>query len=116
MKTIKESILNSTNSGKSKIVKNILKKIYKKAGGYSKPTVEHKYDVLNNEIFEGDVVLYTGRSEITNSLPVPFYVESLTPTNDVIYCILCWNPVDDKLYDIYCEDVVKIFDIEKYVK
>ena len=116
MKTIKESILNSTNSGKSKIVKNTLKKIYKKAGGYSKPTVEHKYDVLNNEIFEGDVVLYTGCSEITNSLPMPFYIESLTPTNDVIYCILCWNPMDDKLYDIYCEDVVKIFDIEKYVK
>lgn len=116
MKTIKESILNSTNSGKSKIVKNVLKKITKKVGSYLKITDEHKYDVLNNEIFEGDVVLYTGDGEITNNIPMPFYVESLTPTNDVIYCILCWNPIDDKLYNIYCEDVVKIFDIEKYVK
>ena len=75
MKTLKESILNSTKSGKSKIVKNLLKKIDKQAGNYYPNSDEHKFDALNNEIFVGDVVLYSG--EITHASPLPIYVESI---------------------------------------
>lgn len=114
MKTLKESILNSTKSGKSKIVKNILKKIDKQAGNYFPNKLEHKFDALNNEIFEGDVVLYSG--EITHASPLPIYVESITPTNNDDDYILCWNPCDDKLYNIFVPDTVKIFDVEKYLK
>lgn len=114
MKTIKESILGSTKSGKSKIVKNILKKIYKQACNYFLNKEDHKFDALNNEIFVGDVVLYSG--EITHASPLPIYVESITPTNNDDDYILCWNPCDDKLYNIFCPETVKIFDVEKYLK
>lgn len=114
MKTIKESILGSTKSGKSKIVKNILKKIDKQAGNYYPNGDDHKFDALNNEIFVGDVVLYSG--EITHASPLPIYVESLTPTDGDDDYILCWNPCDNKLYNIFCPEVVKIFNVEKYVK
>lgn len=114
MKTIKESIVSSVGAGKEKIIKNILKKIEKQSNAYYKATEEHKFDVLGNEIFEGDVVLYKG--EITHSTPTPLYVESITPTNNEIEDILCWNPCDDKLYNIWADDTIKIFNIEKYVK
>lgn len=114
MKTIKESIISSVGAGKEKIIKNILKKIEKQTNTYYKATKEHKFDELGNEIFEGDVVLYKG--EITHNAPTPLYVESITPTNTLIEDILCWNPCDNKLYNIWVADVIKIFDIEKYVK
>ena len=114
MKTIKESILGSTQSGKSKILKNVLKKIDNQAGKYFPNKNEHKFDALNNEIFEGDVVLYSG--EITHASPLPIYVESITPTNNDVDYILCGNPCDDKLYNIFCPEVIKIFDVEKYLK
>lgn len=114
MKTIKESLLSSTNSGKSKIIKNILKKIEKQTNTYNKPSKEHKFDEWGNEIFEGDVVLHKGT--ITRNIPTPLYVESITSTNGDIEDILCWNPCDGKLYNIWSDDVIKIFDIEKYVK
>jgi hypothetical protein len=113
MKTIKESIVSSVGAGKEKIVKNILKKIEKQAN-YYEASNEHKFDEWGNEIFVGDVVLYKG--EITHNAQIPLYVESLTPTNDDIDCILCWNPCDNKLYNIWSDDTIKIFDIEKYVK
>lgn len=114
MKTIKESIVSSVGAGKEKIIKNILKKIEKQSNAYYKSTEEHKFDAWGNEIFVGDVILYEG--EITHNTQTPLYVESLTPTNGDIECILCWNPCDDKLYNIWSDDTLKIFDIEKYVK
>jgi hypothetical protein len=114
MRTIKESIVSSVGAGKEKIIKNILKKIYKQACNYFPNKDGQKFDALNNEIFVGDVVLYDG--EITHASPLPIYVESLTPTNNDYDYILCWNPCDDKLYNIFCPEVVKIFNVEKYLK
>lgn len=114
MKTIKESIVSSVGAGKEKIIKNILKKIDKQAGNYFPNKDGQKFDALNNEIFVGDVVLYNG--EITHASPLPIYVESLTPTDGDDDYILCWNPCDNKLYNIFCPEVVKIFNVEKYVK
>jgi hypothetical protein len=114
MKTIKESIISSVGAGKEKIIKNILKKIEKQSGVYYKSTNEHKFDEWGNEIFEGDVVLYKG--EITHNTQTPLYVVSLTPTGDDDDYILCWNPCDDKLYNIFYLDIIKILNIEKYVK
>jgi hypothetical protein len=113
MKTIKESIVSSVGAGKEKILKNILKKIERQAN-YYKASDEHKFDEWGNEIFVGDAVLYKG--EITHNGTVPLYVESITPTNGEIEDILCWNPCDDKLYNIWTCDIIKIFNIEKYVK
>lgn len=114
MKTIKESIVSSVGAGKEKIIKNILKKIEKQTNTYYKTTEFHKFDELGNEIFDGDVVFYKG--EITHNTTTPLYVVRVTPTNDATEDILCWNPCDDKLYNIFCPDVVKVFNIEKYVK
>ena len=114
MKSLQESIVSSVGAGREKIVKNILKKIEKQANNYYKATVWHKFDELGNEIFEGDVVLYKG--EITHNTTTPLYVASITPTNGETEDILCWNPCDDKLYNIWADDTIKIFDIEKYVK
>lgn len=114
MKTIKESIISSVGAGKEKIIKNILKKIEKQTNTYYKFSNDHKFDELGNEIFVGDVVLYKG--EITHNTQTPLYVESLTPTNGDTEFILCWNPCDDKLYNIFCLETIKIFNIEKYVK
>ena len=114
MKTIKESIVSSVGAGKEKIIKNILKKIEKQSNNYYKASKEHKYDEWGNEIFAGDVVLYKG--EITHNGTIPLYVESLTPTNGDIEDILCWNPCDDKTYNIWASDTIKMFNIEKYVK
>lgn len=114
MKTLKESIVSSVGAGKVKIIKNILKKIEKQTNTYYKSTAEHKFDEFGNEIFAGDIILYRG--VITNNTQTPLYVESLTPTNDDIDYILCWNPCDDKLYNIFYLDIVKIINIEKYVK
>lgn len=114
MKTIKESIVSSVGAGREKIIKNILKKIEKLSNAYHKPSKEHKFDEWGNEIFEGDVVLYKG--EITHNAQTPLYVASITSTNGETEDILCWNPCDDKLYNIWSDDTIKIFDIEKYVK
>lgn len=114
MKTIKESIVSSVGAGKEKIIKNILKKIEKQANTYYKSNAEHKFDVWGTEIFVGDVILYKG--EIVYDTPTPLYVESLTPTNGNIEDILCWNPCDNKLYDIWTSRTMKILNIEKYVK
>jgi hypothetical protein len=114
MRTIKESIVSSVGAGKEKIIKNILKKIEKQTNTYYNSTEEHKFDVFGNEIFVGDVILYSG--VITHNTKTPLYVESLTPTNDDIDYILCWNPCDNKLYNIFYLDTIKIINIEKYVK
>ena len=114
MKTLKESIVSSVGAGREKIIKSILKKIEKQTNTVYKFSNEHKFDEIGNEIFVGDAVLY--KSEITHNTQTPLYVESLTPTNGDIEYILCWNPCDNKLYNIFCLEVVKIFDIEKYVK
>lgn len=114
MKSLQESIISSVGAGKEKIIKNILKKIEKQTSVYYKSTPDHKFDEWGNELFVGDVILYKG--EITHNTQTPLYVESLTPTNGDIEYILCWNPCDNKLYNIFYLDVVKIFDIEKYIK
>ena len=114
MKSLQESIISSVGAGKEKIIKNILKKIEKQPYAYGKSSEEHKFDEWGNEIFEGDVVLYKG--QITHNIHTPLYVESLTPSIDEIEMILCWNPCDDKLYNIWANDTIKIFNIEKYVK
>lgn len=114
MKALKESIVSSVGAGREKIIKNILKKIEKQTNTYYKSTEEHKFDEFGNEIFVGDVILYRG--VITHNTQTPLYVESLTPTNDDTDYILCWNPCDDKLYNIFYLDTIKIFNIEKYVK
>lgn len=122
MKTIKESILGSTNTGKKLVYKDLaikLAKQHKNAKHVEKKGDEIiRYDVYGQELKIGDLVFrYASMAtciievDIITDFP-PIYKKQNTFGCDV----MLYNPYEDKEELGNILDLVKMNDPEKYVK
>jgi hypothetical protein len=120
MKTIKESILSSTKTGKKLVYKDLAKKLAKQHNN-AKP-VEKKgdetihYDVYGQEIKIGDLVFNKG-AFATCVIEVCIITEfpPVSKKNQFGYDVMLYNPYTDKEELGNILDLVKIHDPEKYI-
>ena len=121
MKTIKESILGSTNSGKNLIKKDLAKKLAKQHNN-TKP-VEKKgdetihYDVYGQELKIGDLV-FRHAAFATCIIEVDIITEFppiSKKKNQFGYDVMLYNPYTDKEELGNILELVKIQNPEKYI-
>lgn len=122
MKTIKESILGSTNAGKNRVKKDLAIKLAKQHR--SAKHVEQKgdeiirYDVYGQELNIGDLV-FRHAAFATCIIEVDIITEFppiSKKKNSFGYDVMLYNPYTDKEELGNILDLVKVHDPEKYVK
>ena len=114
MRTIKESILGTTNSGKLEVNKKLAENIAKQ-GRRSARVKDGKYfDTFGHEVKLGDLVVTTG-AFATNVIE-PVVITKLGFEKDIPEAIMVYNPYkkQDERTTLPC--VMKIFEPEKYLK
>lgn len=117
MKTIKESILSSTGSGKMLANKTLAKKFAKKHNDLKKYIVEEdRFDCYGNKLEIGDLVFHNGAF---NTCPVEVLVISSFTSplkKDSKAAITCYNPYTDKEERIMLFEIAKVMKPEEYLK
>lgn len=98
MKTIKESILDSTKSGKQSIIKNLVAKLNEKMWS-GKPGM----DLLGQKLEVGDIVFERGSFKF-------WYIEIIQGRNVII------NTSENKSEVTVCDNLIKINDPQKFLK
>ena len=120
MKTIKESILGSTNTGKKSVYKDLaikLAKQHKNAKHVEKKGDELiHYDVYGQEIKVGDLV-FRHAAFATCIIEVDIITEfpPVSKKNKYGYDVMLYNPYNDKEELGNILDLVKIHNPEKYI-
>lgn len=120
MKTIKESILGSSNSGKNRIYKDLAIKLAKQHKN-AKPLVKNgdeiiRYDVYGQELKVGDLV-FQHAAFATCIIEVDIITEfpPFSKKNQFGYDVMLYNPYNDKEELGNILDLVKINNPEKYI-
>lgn len=120
MKTIKESILSSTNAGKNRAIKDLaikLAKQHKNAKHTEKKEDETiHYDVYGQELNIGDLV-FRHAAFATCIIEVDVITEfpPVSKKNQYGYDVMLYNPYTDKEELGNILDLVKIQNPEKYI-
>jgi hypothetical protein len=122
MKTIKESILSSTNSGKNRALKDLAIKLAKQHNNAKH--VEKKgdeiirYDVYGQELNIGDLVFHKGAFAtcIIEACIITEFPPISKNKNSFGYDVMLYNPYHDQEVLGNILDLVKMHDPEKYVK
>lgn len=122
MKTIKESILGSTNSGKNRALKDLAIKLAKQHRNAKH--VEEKgyeiirYDVYGQELNVGDLVFRHAAMAtcIIEADVITEFPPISKKKNSYGYDVILYNPYHDKEVLGNILDLVKINDPEKYIK
>lgn len=120
MKTIKESILSSTKTGKNRILKDLAIKLAKQHNRAK--TIEKKgdeiihYDVYGQELNVGDLV-FRHAAFATCIIEVDVITEfpPVSKKNQFGYDVMLYNPYTDKEELGNILDLVKMHDPEKYI-
>lgn len=120
MKTIKESILGSTNTGKNRILKDLAIKLAKQHNNAKH--IEKKgdeiihYDVYGQELNVGDLV-FKHAAMATCIIEVDMITEfpTFSKKNQYGYDVMLYNPYKDKEELGNILDLVKIHNPEKYI-
>lgn len=122
MKTIKESILGSTNSGKNRIKKDLVIKLAKQHNnvkGYVKEKGDEiiRYDVYGQELKIGDLVFNKGAFAtcIIEVCIITEFPPISKNKNSFGYDVMLYNPYHDQEVLGNILDLVKMHDPEKYI-
>ena len=122
MKTIKESILGSTNSGKNRIKKDLAIKLAKQhinVKGYVKEKGDEiiRYDVYEQELKIGDLVFHKGAFAtcIIEVCIITEFPPISKKKNSFGYDVMLYNPYHDQEVLGNILDLVKMHDPEKYI-
>lgn len=120
MKTIKESILSSTNAGKNRAIKDLAIKLAKQHKNAKH--VENKgsetihYDVYGQELNVGDLVFrHAAFATCIIEVDVITDFPQISKRNQFGYDVMLYNPYTDKEELGNILDLVKIQNPEKYI-
>ena len=120
MKTIKESILGSTNAGKNRVHKDLAKKLAKQHNNAKH--VENKgsetihYDVYGQELKIGDLVFrHAAFATCIIEVDVITDFPQISKRNQFGYDVMLYNPYTDKEELGNILDLVKMHSPEKYI-
>lgn len=120
MKTIKESILSSTNTGKNRILKDLAIKLAKQHNNAKQ--VEKKrdetirYDVYGQELNTGDLVFrHAAMATCIIEVDVIIDFPPISKKNQFGYDVMLYNPYKDKEELGNILDLVKMHNPEKYI-
>lgn len=120
MKTIKESILGSTNSGKNRIKKDLVIKLAKQHRS-AKHTEQKgdeliRYDVYGQELKIGDLVLrHAAFATCIIEIDIITEFPPFSKKNQYGYDVMLYNPYKDKEELANILDLVKMNNPEKYI-
>lgn len=110
MKTIKESILGSTNSGSVAIKRKLAEKLAKKFDYSKNSDGKWFYDNLGHKLEEYDIII-TINKRISD---IGIITQLQDPDDEE--CILVYIPNKDDEISMYPHDVIKLDDPEKLLK
>ena len=120
MKSIKESILSSTKTGKNSIIKDLAMQLAKQHK--NEKHVENKgsetihYDVYGQELNVGDLVFrHAAFATCIIEVDVITDFPQISKRNQFGYDVMLYNPYTDKEELGNILDLVKIYNPEKYI-
>lgn len=115
MKSLKESILSTINSGRVEYNKKFVEKLAKQGKNSLTTTKDGKhYDTFGNEVKVGDIVITDG-AFITNPIQ-PVVITKMDLEKDIPDSIIVYNPYTKKEEHTILINVMKILEPEKYLK
>ena len=115
MRTIKESILGTTNSGRVDVNKKLVEKLAKQGKNSFTVTKDGKhYDTFGHEVQVGDIVVIEG-AFVTNPIQ-PVVITNMDIEKNLPDAIIVYNPYTKKEERTILINVMKILEPEKYLK
>lgn len=115
MTNLYESILSSTKSGKTTVMKNIARKLAQKTKSTTKyiGSLGEHFDSFGNIVEIGDIVL--GKGSFSTNIIEPLVIIEFDIEEDIKEAIHCWNPYKDKVERTTLTAIVKLNNPEKYL-
>ena len=110
MRTIKESILGTTNSGKELLKRKLAEKLAEKFDNAKNSVGKWSYDNLGHKLEEYDIII-TINTTVSN---IGIITQLQDP--DDAECIMVYIPSKKEEISIYPFDVIKLDDPEKLLK